>query len=41
MPTVFRVGKYRFFFFSGEGNEPAHIHVESGDSYAKFWLIRN
>ena len=38
MPTVLRVGPYRFFFFSNEGNEPAHIHVESGDSYAKFWL---
>jgi hypothetical protein len=38
MPTVLRVGKYRFFFFSGEGNEPAYIHVESGDNYAKFWL---
>jgi len=38
MPTVLRVGKYRFFFFSGEGNEPAHIHVDSGDDYAKFWL---
>ncbi|HEY3118807.1 MAG TPA: DUF4160 domain-containing protein [Chloroflexota bacterium] len=21
-----------------EGNEPAHIHVESGDGEAKFWL---
>jgi hypothetical protein len=38
MPTVLRDGKYRFFFFSNEGNEPKHIHVESGDEYAKFWL---
>ena len=38
MPTVLRIGKYRFFFFSREGNEPAHIHVESDDDYAKFWL---
>ena len=38
MPTVLRVGKYRFFFFSNEGTEPPHIHVESGDDYAKFWL---
>ncbi|HHT9154865.1 MAG TPA: DUF4160 domain-containing protein [Candidatus Tripitaka sp. YC43] len=28
----------RFFFFSNEGNEPIHIHVESDDKYAKFWL---
>ena len=38
MPTVLRVEGYRFFFFSNEGNEPAHIHVERGDGYAKFWL---
>jgi len=38
MPTVWRHGGPRFFFFSNEGNEPPHIHVETGDSYAKFWL---
>ncbi len=38
MPTVLRIGRYRFFFFSNEGNEPAHVHVESGDQYAKFWV---
>jgi len=38
MPTVFRKDGFRFFFFSHVGNEPAHIHVQSGDGYAKFWL---
>lgn len=38
MPTVLRVNGYRFFFFSNEGNEASHIHVERGDGYAKFWL---
>lgn len=38
MPVVLRIRKYRFFFFSKEGNEPLHIHVESDDNYAKFWL---
>ena len=38
MPTVLRIGPYRFFFYSNEGNEPAHIHVRSGDGEAKFWL---
>jgi hypothetical protein len=38
MPTVLRVGGYRFFFFSNEGNEPPHIHVERAECYAKFWL---
>jgi hypothetical protein len=28
MPTVLRVGPYRFFFYSGDGNEPPHIHIE-------------
>ena len=38
MPTVLRIKGYRFFFFSLEGNEPAHIHVEFGEKVAKFWL---
>jgi len=38
MPTVLRIKGYRFFFFSNEGNEPVHIHIERADSYAKFWL---
>lgn len=40
MPEVFRFKGFRFHFFSNEGNprEPVHIHVESGDGKAKFWL---
>ncbi|MBE2267022.1 MAG: DUF4160 domain-containing protein [Anaerolinea sp.] len=38
MPTVLRIGPYRFFFYSNENNEPAHIHVRPSDSEAKFWL---
>lgn len=38
MPEVLRIGGARFFFFSREGHEPRHIHVEQADSYAKFWL---
>lgn len=38
MPTVLWLSGYRFFFFSLEGSEPPHIHVERGDSYAKLWL---
>ena len=36
-PTVFRIGNYRFFFFSKEENR-IHIHVISSDGEAKFWL---
>ncbi len=38
MPTVLRTGPYRFFFYSSDGGEPPHIHVERDDSEAKFWL---
>ena len=38
MPEILRVKGYRFFFFSRESREPAHIHVEQADRYAKFWL---
>jgi hypothetical protein len=38
MPTVLRIGRYRFFFFSNEGNEPPHIHVKAAGDEAKFWL---
>ena len=38
MPTVLRVGPYRFFFYSGDRLEPPHVHVESGNGEAKLWL---
>ena len=38
MPTALKLGPHRFFFFSREGNEPPHIHVETADNAAKFWL---
>jgi hypothetical protein len=37
-PTVLRVGRYRFFFFSNEGHEPPHVHVQDAGNLAKFWL---
>lgn len=38
MPTVLRIGPYRFHFYSDERGEPAHIHVACGDGECKFWL---
>lgn len=38
MPTVMQIGRYRFFFYSNESQEPAHIHVRAGEDEAKFWL---
>lgn len=38
MPTVFRVGPFRFFFYAGDGGEPPHVHVEHDNCEARFWL---
>ena len=36
-PTLMRIGQYRFFFNSRE--EPRiHVHIQSTDGVAKFWL---
>ena len=40
MPTIMRVGPFRFFFYSDEGDprEPPHVHAVAGERLAKFWL---
>jgi Domain of unknown function (DUF4160) len=38
MPTVLRIGAYRFFFVSLDRGEPPHIHVRRENMVAKFWL---
>jgi hypothetical protein len=38
MPTVLRIGPYRFHFYADELGEPAHIHVARGNGACKFWL---
>jgi len=38
MPTVLRVGPYRFFFVSLDRGELPHIHVRRENMVAKFWL---
>ena len=38
MPTVLRIGSFRFHFYSDERNEPPHIHVETSGAECKFWL---
>lgn len=38
MPTILRIGPFRLFFYAGDGNEPAHIHVARDKAVAKFWL---
>jgi len=36
-PTVFRAGGFRFYFFSRE-EARIHVHAQSADGEAKFWL---
>jgi hypothetical protein len=38
MPTVLRVGAFRFYFFSHEPNEPPHIHIDRDAATIKVWL---
>ncbi len=38
MPTILRESGFRFFFYAGDGDEPAHVHVEGAGGTAKFWL---
>jgi len=38
MPTVLRKNGFRFYFFSNEGQEPPHVHVDNADQTMKVWL---
>ena len=38
MPTILRIGSYRFYFFSNESDEPPHVHIDREHLSAKFWL---
>ena len=38
MPTILRIDGHRFFFYSRETNEPPHIHIQTAEKSAKFWL---
>jgi hypothetical protein len=38
MQTVPRWNGYRFYFFSNEGSEPPHVHVDKAGNTAKYWL---
>ncbi len=36
-PTIFTIGAYRFFFNSREETR-RHVHIQTPDGTAKFWL---
>ena len=37
-PTIHREGPFRFFFYSNEGGEPPHVHIQAGGGEAKAWI---
>src|SRR5437867_2307760 len=38
MPTVMRIGPYRFQFYAADANEPPHVHVFRDEMDLKVWL---
>jgi hypothetical protein len=38
VPTLLRIGAFRFYFYSHEPNEPPHVHIDRGDATIKIWL---
>jgi len=38
VPNVTKIGPYRIFFYSNEGEEPPHVHVKQDRRLAKYWL---
>jgi hypothetical protein len=38
MPVILRVKGFRFWFYSADLGEPAHIHVGRAGNEAKYWL---
>ena len=38
MPTILRIGAFRFYFYSHEPNEPPHVHVDRDEATIKLWL---
>jgi len=38
MPTLLRWNGFRFYFFSSDGDEPPHVHIDRDAATAKYWL---
>lgn len=38
MPNLLFINGLRFFFYSNENNEPAHVHITKGGASGKVWL---
>jgi hypothetical protein len=40
VPTIFEAHGFRFFFYSADGAEPIHVHVEGSRAFGKWWVRR-
>jgi hypothetical protein len=38
MPTILKIGAFRFFFYAGDRLEPPHVHIERDQNTCKFWI---
>lgn len=38
MPKIHLEAGFRFYFYSNEGNEPAHIHIRGKGGKMKVWI---
>lgn len=41
MPSLFKIGKYIIFFWSGDSEEPIHVHIAQNrpsENATKIWL---
>ncbi len=38
MPNLLFINGLRFFFYSNENNESAHVHITKGVASGKIWL---
>lgn len=38
MPKILEVNGFRFFFYSADGDEPCHVHIQKGKGDGKVWL---
>jgi hypothetical protein len=41
MPNVLTQQGFKFYFYSDEGSEPAHVHIKKGEGRGKWWLEPN
>jgi hypothetical protein len=38
VPTIFVAFGFRFFFYSSDGIEPIHVHVDGHGAIGKWWV---